>query len=365
MNKFRLCCVLTMLALAIVEPPAYCQSKSENIIIVTLDGFRWQEVFGGMDSAIAVQKRFHHGDSAYLYSTYWSANPVTRRKSLLPFFWSTVAGNGQIFGNRWLGSAVDVANQYWFSYPGYHEIFTGFPDTAVNSNSYPNNPHTTVLDFLHRQPGFEGRVAAFGAWEAFSRILNAPRAGFPVVAALDDCGVGTPTEREKLINAMRRDCYKQWGNDECFDVFTYYAAWEHLKTRRPRVLYIGLGETDEWAHAENYRAYLDAAHVADRWLRELWDFVQNDPEYRDRTTLFITADHGRGDRRKEQWTGHGQTVPDAHEIWFAVLGPGIAACGENAGGPPVTASQFAQTIASLLGFTFSSDHPMGEKIVLR
>ncbi len=29
------------------------QRQTENIIIITTDGFRWQEVFKGMDSAIA------------------------------------------------------------------------------------------------------------------------------------------------------------------------------------------------------------------------------------------------------------------------------------------------------------------------
>ena len=357
--------VVAMLILAAAGLPAHGQPKSENIIVVTLDGFRWQEVFGGMDSTIAVQKRFHRGDSAYLFRTYWSPDPAVRRRTLLPFLWTTVEQEGQLHGNRQRGSVVGMANPYWFSYPGYHEIFTGYPDTAVNSNSYPHNPHVTVLEFLHKQPGFQGRVAAFGAWEAFSRILNAPRAGFPVVAGFDDCGGTSPTGKEVLINTMRRDSYRPWGNDECFDLFTYYAAREHLTTRRPRVLYIGLGETDEWAHAEQYRAYLDAAHQADRWLRELWDFIQGDPEYRNRTTLFVAVDHGRGDRRKEQWTGHGQSVPDAHEIWFAIIGPGIAARGEVAGGPPATASQFAQTIASLLGHPYIADHPVGKKIELQ
>jgi hypothetical protein len=365
MNKYVFLGIVVALALSTAEVQVHAQPKSDNVIIVTLDGFRWQEVFSGMDSAIAVQQRFHQGDSTYIFQTYWAADPVARRNALLPFVWSTIAHEGQMFGNRLKGSTVDVANPYWFSYPGYHEIFTGFPDTAVNSNGYPNNPHTTLLDFLSGQPGFAGRVAAFGAWEAFSRILNAPRASFPVVAAYDDCGVGTPTEIEKTINAMRKDCYRQWGSDECFDVFTYFAAWEQLKVRRPRVLYIGLGETDEWAHAGNYRAYLESAHIADQWLRQLWDFVQSDPEYRGRTTLFITADHGRGDKRKEQWTGHGQSVPDSHEIWFGVLGPGITPRGEMAGGSAITASQFAQTIASVLGLTFVADHPIGQKIGLQ
>ena len=114
--------------------------QSENIIIITTDGFRWQEVFKGMDSAIANNSKFNEGDSSYIYEKYWSENEKERRKKLLPFLWSTVEQQGQLFGNRTAGSKVDNANPYWFSYPGYSEIMTGYADTAINSNSYPPNP---------------------------------------------------------------------------------------------------------------------------------------------------------------------------------------------------------------------------------
>ena len=113
--------------------------QTENIIIITTDGFRWQEVFKGMDSAIANNKRFNQGDSSYLYEKYWSNDATERRKKLLPFLWSTVSAHGQLYGNRTLGNKVNNANPYWFSYPGYNEIMTGYADTAVNSNEYPPN----------------------------------------------------------------------------------------------------------------------------------------------------------------------------------------------------------------------------------
>ena len=108
--------------------------KIENIIIITTDGFRWQEVFTGMDSSLANDKRFNQGDSAYIYKKYWAENANERRKKLMPFFWDTIEKNGQVYGNRNFSNKVDNANPYWFSYPGYNEIFTGYPDTAVNSN---------------------------------------------------------------------------------------------------------------------------------------------------------------------------------------------------------------------------------------
>src|ERR1017187_6377936 len=98
--------------------------KTENLIIVTLDGMRWQEVFSGVDSAILIDKRFTR-DSEDIARKFWSSNPDERRKKLFPFLWTTVLKQGQLYGNRNIGSEVNNANRYKFSYPGYNEIFTG------------------------------------------------------------------------------------------------------------------------------------------------------------------------------------------------------------------------------------------------
>lgn len=335
---------------------------AENIIVVTTDGFRWQEVFNGMDSAIAVNPSFNQGDSVYLFNTYWSPDATLRRKKLLPFLWSTVAEKGQLHGNRGYGNKVDNANPHWFSYPGYSEILTGFVDTAINTNAYPPNPHTTVLEFLARQPKLKGKVAAFGAWEAFDRILNEKRSGIPVVSAFDKSGGTAPTAQQKLVNAMLEDSYKPWHKDECLDVFTHYAAMEALKTSKPRVLYIAYGETDEWAHGAQYRNYLNAAHQVDAWLAQLWFFVQSDPQYKNKTVLFLTTDHGRGDVIKKEWTGHGRSIQDSHQIWFAVLGGATPAGGEIKSNEQVYQQQFAQTIARIMGYTFRAEHPVADAV---
>ncbi len=338
------------------------QNKTENIIIITTDGLRWQDVFKGMDSAIANNKKFNQGDSDYIYKTYWSDNESERRKKLMPFLWSTIESKGQIYGNRVLGNKVDNANPYWFSYPGYSEIMTGYADTAINSNSYPPNPNVTVLEFFNTQPKLKGKVAAFGAWNAFDRILNEQRSGVPVISAFDTVGGKSPTDKEKLINAMLKDSHKPWLEDECLDVFTHYAAIEWLETRKPKVLYIAYGETDEWAHAGMHRSYLDAARQVDTWIKQLWDFVQSDPQYRNKTSLFITVDHGRGDGKKEEWTSHGSSIQDSHEIWFAVLGPDTKATGEVKDNTQLYQKQFAQTMAKILGYIFKADHPIAEEV---
>ena len=339
------------------------QQPIKNIIIVTTDGLRWQEVFKGMDTTIANNSKYNEGDSTYIYDKYWDENVGVRRTRLLPFLWETIGSKGQIFGNRDLGCKVNVANPYWFSYPGYSEIFTGYADTVINSNDYPPNPHTTVLEFLNKQPALRGKVAAFGAWDAFDRILNEKRSGIPVMSAFDATGGTRPTAGEQLINAMNKDAYRPFGEEECLDVFTHYAAMEKLKSKNPRVLYIAYGETDEWAHSGKYRSYLDAAHQVDAWLSQLWNYVQSDPFYKGKTALFITVDHGRGDAIKKEWTSHNNKILGSDQIWFATIGPGIQSKGEVKKEIQLYQQQFAQTIAKLLGYSFTASHPIAEALL--
>src|SRR6185436_19141975 len=164
------------------------------------DGFRWQEVFKGLDPAIANDKKFNQGDSAYIYKKYGSAEIKEARKKLMPFLWSEIASKGQIYGNRDLGNKVNVSNPYWFSYPGYSEIMTGNVDVAINSNGYKANPNVNVLEFLNQQSKLKGKVAAFGAWDAFDRILNEERSGFPVISAFGNVGGNKPTAAQHLLN---------------------------------------------------------------------------------------------------------------------------------------------------------------------
>jgi hypothetical protein len=113
------------------------------------------------------------------------------------------------------------------------------------------------------------------------------------------------------------------------------------------VLYIMLGETDEWAHMRRYDAYLDAAHNADRFLRKLWETAQSIPAYAGKTSLVITTDHGRGGTLGD-WPNHGPDVAGAENIWIAAMGPAVPPAGvrENV---EVIQAQVAATIALLAG----------------
>ncbi|MGE5108043.1 MAG: phosphoglyceromutase [Sphingobacteriales bacterium] len=334
--------------------------QAENIIIITTDGFRWQEVFTGMDSSIANNQKFNQGDSDYIFRKYWSNDATERRKKLLPFLWSAISANGQIYGNRNYDNKVNNANPYWFSYPGYSELMTGYPDTAINSNEYPANPHVTVLEYLNQQPKFKNKVVAFGAWSAFDRILNEQRSKIPVYSAFDTLKGPGLTSTERLLNVMLQNSYRPFGDGECLDVFTHYMAMDYFHTKKPKILYIAYGETDEWAHAGNYKSYLDAAHQVDAWIKDLWNTIQQLPSYKNKTAILFTVDHGRG--INEKWTSHNNTIEHSNETWFALMGPGIAAKGEIKNNGQFYQQQLAQSITRILGLIYKPNHKIASAI---
>lgn len=352
--------LLIAFLMTICSGSLYAQDKIKNLILITADGLRWQEVFGGVDISLASDKRFNENDSLLIYQNYHAVNAEESRKRIFPFLWSEFAQNGRLYGNRDKGTKVNNANPYWFSYPGYSELLTGYVDLKVNSNDYPENPNTSLLGFLQKQADFKGKIAAFGAWNAFDRILNEKAAGFPVVSAFDKAGGEHPSAEDIMRNRMLADSYKPWNQGECLDVFTHYAAMEYLKKKDPRVLYIAYGETDEWAHSGKYRSYLDAAHQLDAWLKEIWTYVQSNSQYRDKTALMITVDHGRG--TGEGWTSHGSKVEGSDQTWFAVLAPGITGRGEITGDMQLYQKQLARTMASLLGVNFTAEHPVEDGV---
>ncbi len=343
--------VLAAAALTVSSAHAAAQSaprplRTRNVVLVMTDGFRWQELFGGAQAEY-IGPAGSVSDTLSLQREFTRDTPVTRRRALLPFVWDSIAIKGQIFGDSTVGSAARITNTFKFSYPGYSETFTGFADPRIDSNGFPPNPNTTVFEWLNRQPEFKGRVDAFATWDAFSRIFNRERSGIPVHDGWDPARAvaNTGSARAKVLRDLYGSTARLW-RDNAWDALMHQSMLDVVATKKPRVLFIGYGETDEWAHMGRYDMYLRAAHQVDTYLAELWSTLQRDPAYRGTTTLIVTTDHGRGTGR--EWRDHGQKVDGAERIWMAVMGPDTPPLGVRAN-TPVQQAQVAATIAALLG----------------
>jgi hypothetical protein len=353
LSKFSL--IVSLPALVVVGLTARQQFPAANVLVVTLDGMRWQEVFGGLSSELVSKEAGGISDEAgpALQQQYGGPTAEVRREKLMPFLWGTVARQGQIFGDASHDSIARVTNGLRFSYPGYNEMLTGFPDPAVKSNDRILNPNVTVLEWLNRRPKFAGKVAAFSSWALLPWILNEKRSGIPSNAAGDPV-VNPRSDRDRAINEFAGDLPAYW-DAERFDAATGLGALEYVRRNRPKVFYVMLGETDEWAHGRRYDLYLDAARRNDRFIRRLWETAQSLPEYAGKTALVIATDHGRGETAVT-WTGHGEKVPESDRIWMAVMGPGVQPLGVRSG-IDTTQSQIAATVASLVGEDYRSAQP--------
>lgn len=309
--------MIAAFAASVVSMPSSVNANELNepkVVIITFDGVRWEEVFRGADPVLAADERYTEADmkSDLLEPAYLT--PQYRPAALMPFMHQVVAKQGVLIGNRDVGQCARVANDMWFSYPGYNEILTGNPDPSIIENDDKQNENVSFLEYLNHIQDFKGKVEMIGTWTLFPKIVNAQRSAVPVNADFND---RFPT-----------------------DVMTARYGLQALDERHPRVLYIAFGDTDELAHAGDYDQYLQAIERGDDFVRQVWEKLQSDPFYRDQTTLFVSTDHGRGNDPVSAWRDHAAVryfklnptyQPEYNEtgvmgsgnVWFAAMGPTV------------------------------------------
>ena len=325
--------------------------KTENIIIITLDGYRWQELFEGADPRIINNPKYVNDTG--VVSAFGTGDENEKREKLMPFMWNVVAKQGQLYGNRNFRNKANCTNFYLISYPGYSEMLVGFPG-AISSNKEKVNPNPTVLEYISKQAGYRDEVVAFTTWDAFPYILREKKSGIYVNAGKERA-VGNLSAREKAINEELKTA------DHRTDQQTFDLAFEYLKKEKPRVLFLGFDGTDFHGHGGRYDEYLKSASEADRMIEALWKWTQLQPEYKDKTTFFITTDHGRG-MGKNTWKTHKIVAPGSRHIWFAVLGPDTPAFGELKFKGKYYQKQVAKTLGAFLGMQFQPRRNSGEVI---
>ncbi len=350
---FSACCIFLAVGLAAQNTPA-----ARNVFIITTDGFRWQEVFNGADATLISDPELVK-DTSLLKTEFWDADMEIRRRKLLPFFWNVIAQNGQLLGNRAYDNRVNVANLYKISYPGYNEILSGFADYRFIPNLTVRNRNQNILGYLNKQAAYAGRIAAFSSWNVMPYILDEKHNDFPVNSGYEMLDETTDT-LHILINQVQRNIAGQ--SNTRHDMLTYESAKSYIEEKHPRALFLGFGETDEFAHKGQYDTYLQKAHQVDMLIADLWYYVQTDPFYRNNTTFIITTDHGRG--RGASWKGHGFWVKGSGETWIAMLGAGIAPLGEMKEKQQRYQKQVAATVSHLLGEAFIATHNVASPMAL-
>ncbi len=307
-----------------VAPKRDSARPAEHVILVVIDGVKWQDVFG-------------------LESDASEAMPTLQR-------WMNV--DGAVIGAPGIGSPMRATGPNYVSLPGYVELFTGrMSPCQANECALPHLD--TFVDDL------PGKSAIVSSWEAIGPVVRTRTAS---ISSGRHYQVGTfdPEAQQAIESAQKADPYPGvW--DYRPDALTADIALDVLRRREPQFLFIGLGETDEYAHRGEREGYVGAMRAADAFLERL-DETLRDEGLASSTAILVTTDHGRADSFRE----HGWGWPESKRVWLVAKGAGIEARGA-VDAPERRLSNVAPTIRRLLGAVPSVDEaePMIELLAQR
>jgi hypothetical protein len=309
------------------------EERAESaVVLVVLDGVRWQEVFGGVDPALARQ---------HAVTSVWT-NPV----DLMPNLHRLIDSEGVAIGAPGHGSEITASGPQFISMPGYIEIFAGRPDLGCFRNDCTPTPMRTIADQV-RDAGETDDVALVSSWPNIARAASTEpgfvlTAGRKLVDREDLLRADAPTAR-LLDQGARAPSYPGQG-DYRPDAFTGRLALRRLLVSKPRLLFVGLGDADEYAHRGDYAGYLRAVHESDAFLGDLTTLLHSMGARGQHTTVLVTADHGRA----HNFTDHGARFPESGRVWLVAAGADVADRGLVAASRH-TLSDVAPTVRALLG----------------
>lgn len=290
------------------------------VVLVTIDGARWQEIFDGVDPARVAPPR-----------------PTRSARELMPALHGLARERGAILGSE-AGAAIRASGPNYVSLPGYTEILTGRPPIDCRDNDCAP---TRIPTFLDDAASVGLRVAAFASWERLTRAATA-RPGTFLVSAGRDPG----------------DTTHPWpgSGDYRPDVRTAALALDYLEREQPDVLFLALGDPDEHAHHGDYDGYVRALEQADAILRRLLAILDAMGERGRATHVFVTADHGRARDFKD----HGGFAPESSRVWLVGAGPRIRARGASRSPRDRHLADVVPTIAAVVGIERSRGEHAGD-----
>lgn len=279
----------------VIQTELYNEYLTENVIVLVIDGPRYSETFG---------------DSTYQY---------------IPHLAKDLAPQGVLFTNFKNNGKTNTNS-------GHAAITTGVYQSIKNDGTeLPKYP--SMFQYYLKKTDLPKEKAWIVASKGKLNILaNARKKGwFNCFMPSDYCG---PNGN---------------GNEYSADIRTWDIVLNKLEVDRPSLMLINLLEVDTRGHSNDWPNYLGAIQRTDEYAFQLWEYIQNNEYYKDKTTLIITNDHGRHlDGHKTGFKEHGDGCEGCRQMYMLALGPDFKQ------GQVVT-EEFGQidislTIAKLLNF---------------
>ena len=106
------------------------------------------------------------------------------------------------------------------------------------------------------------------------------------------------------------------------DSLTVVQGLSILNTHHPKLSLFNLREPDYSGHGGIWSEYINGLQKSDEYVKQILEFIKNDPIYAGKTTVFITSDHGRHlDGVQEGVSGHGDDCEGCQRIGLLAIGP--------------------------------------------
>lgn len=157
-------------------------------------------------------------------------------------------------------------------------------------------------------------------------------------------------ELAELLKLSVGDFYSRAQTAGSADELSVFIAMRLMRQIAPSMLWITLHDIDV-AHSGAFSLYIDAIQRSDRLCSQLWEAIQQNPEYAGKTALLILPDFGRDSDTDAGGNGfqHHRTGDAFSRVtWMIALGPGIR---ENVVVDRIVQSvDLVPTVGALLGF---------------
>jgi hypothetical protein len=275
MQKFKhvlfLCFVLPLILVSCTKDKIEAINyQTEHVIIIVMDGARYSETWGDTTHQY-IPKLANELAPTGIINTHFYNNGTT----------STVPGHTAMTTGRYQG--IDNGGAELPQYPSIFQYW---------NSSYNNNPSKAWV------------IASKGKLEVLSDCIHPEWNG--KYNPLTNCG----------INAMGT------GSGYREDSITYNRAKQLLSSHHPNICIINFREPDYSGHLNNWDSYLYGIQSTDQYIHLLIDFIEADPIYAGKTTVFVTNDHGRHlNTVSSGFSSHGDGCEGCRHILFYAYGP--------------------------------------------
>ena len=138
--------------------------------------------------------------------------------------------------------------------------------------------------------------------------------------------------KDRILDAVNYSSHPAFG--EAYDSEFYRSMLDNdvyaifnakLGHDKPRMFFMNLADVDEEGHTADWEWYTEAIAHADEIVWKMWNDIQANPAFRDKTYFIVTSDHGRHDDAHGGFAHHGDRCNGCLHVPFLIIGPGVKA----------------------------------------